>query len=162
MTIPEGEVQRLSIGDRTVWERPNTYTNLVPTATDKDGNIIGCQNGVYLSSTDWDTVTSDAACVTTGYMPFAYTANDGMPTVYVKGVTIDTSKSHVRGCFYNASKSPAWAWASSTRANVEVEQLGDRYYKLTLTQTRLNLGYMRFSFLGTGENLIVTVDEPIE
>lgn len=165
LMIPEGEVQNITIGGVPVWEWSKNYTNLVPTAVDlNDAVFNGCgyQDDVYLSSTDWQSVSSDAACVTTGWMPFAYLVGDEMPAIYVKGATIDTSTSHIRGAFYNASKSPAWAWQNSSRDVITVEQLGTDYYKLMLTKTSLNLHYMRFSFIGTGENLVVTVGEPIE
>ena len=59
-----------------------------------------------------------------------------------------------------------------------VEELDDQYYKLTpivnpdsssglwmgtsLVSTVTNAEYIRLSLVGTGENLIITVNEPIE
>lgn len=43
-----------------------------------------------------------------------------------------------------------------------IETLGDKYYKLTPKDTITIYDYYRMSFVGTGENLIISHNEPIE
>lgn len=150
-----------------------TYTNLVPTSVDNDGstifNGVGYQNGKYLSSSGWVTLSDGADSVATGFIPYALNADGSAPDIYVKGATVSTA-SHVRmatflhdnGAFstmvaaYGSSGNYAWG------KYFQFEQLGDLYYKITCLNANNVKTHVRFSFLGTGENLIVTVGEPIE
>lgn len=162
------------------------YTNLVPTALAFDGsgsvfNGTGYMNAKYLSTSS-PYYNADETTVTVGLIPWSnhvYNSESHVftpPTIYMKGATIDTSNSHVRvgyatgGKMYPLSTVNASRWSEA----FTVAQLADQYYKLepiidsdgqnkafsawswTLAE------YIAFSFAGTGENLIITLDEPIE
>lgn len=140
------------------------YTNLVPTSEAADStepyNGIGYKDGVYLSSSGGD--SSDTACVATGYIPFTWTTGT---VIYVKGAQV-TNASHVRIYGYSTKGSTplnsACASGPTLSTYFTVEELENgNYYKLTLIGTTV-AKYLRLSLVGTGENLIVTVNEPIE
>lgn len=157
-------------GDDSGEGTPN-YTNLVPTSIDADGSIfngVGYQNGKYLSSSDLRLLSDDANYVATGFIPYALNEDGTAPEIYVKGVTISTA-SHVRmatfqyadGAFstmiatYGGSGNYAWG------TYFAFEQLGDLYYRITCLDTSKVKTHVRFSFLGVGSDLVVTVGEPI-
>lgn len=144
-----------------------SYTNLVPTMTTVDGTAVfegvGYKNKSYISSTGTGT---DAECVATGLMPYDYKGGVRTP-IYIKGCTINTSKSHCRIYGFNdlgqASFQQAYGSALTTYFNIET--LGTNYYKVTPLDTIPANSYVnrfRFSLIGTGENLIITNNEPIE
>jgi hypothetical protein len=90
---------------------------------------------------------------------------------YIKGVAFDESNSHFRFGFAKAANATISTYKvtdpESMRDAMTVEELGTQYYKVTLNASYVeanwpDLAYMWFSAVGTGENLIVTVDEPIE
>lgn len=141
------------------------YTNLVPTSQAADStdpyNGIGYKNGVYLSSSGGD--STDDTCVATGYIP--YTWNTGN-VIYVKGAQVTTA-SHVRIYGYSTKGSAPLGAASCSGATMDtyftVEELeSGNYYKLTpKSSNATGVVYLRLSLIGTGENLVVTVNEPI-
>lgn len=146
-------------------------TNLVPTSLDPStgtgvfnaDNTPGYKNGTYISGAN---SPADAACVSTG----AILMGSNVQTIYIKGATWDTTKSHVR--FYAGSLGSMNSYAVKADGSGEpfskyfaAETLGENYYKWTLTNTgknQLRGRYYRLSLVGTGENLIITHDEPIE
>ena len=146
-------------------------TNLVPTSLDpitgtsvfNADNTPGYKNGTYISGANSPT---DAACVSTG----AILMGSNVQAIYIKGATWDTTKSHVR--FYAGSIGSMNSYAIKADGSGEplsnyfvAETLGENYYKWTLTTSSKNAlrgRYYRLSLAGTGENLIITHDEPIE
>ena len=146
----------------------STYTNLIPTAEALDStdpyNGIGYKNGYYASSAS-PYEGSDANCVLTGLIPYdgSYGATE-LPSIYIKGATIDTSQSHVRMQVWKEDKTYINGVTLGTA--VTIETLADNYYKLTpasnIRDTYGAFGYIRMSLVGTGDNLIVTVGDPIE
>lgn len=164
---------------------PN-YTNLVPTAEDAAGtgiyNGVGYKNGIYLSSsggTSYD--SSDANYTATGWIPYKVKSDGTFPSIYIKGLDW-VEESHSRLFFYYLNGS-AKNMIFGTNTNLTItgnsgrlstmftlEDLGDTYWKLTPTDTfntmdtalSTPITWLRFSLKGTGENLIVTLDEPIE
>lgn len=143
-------------------------TNLVPTSLDPiTGTSIfnGCgyKNGTYVSGANSAT---DATCVSTG----AILMGSDVQAIYIKGATWDTTKSHVR--FYAGSIGSMNSYAVKADGSGEslsnyfvAETLGENYYKWTLTTTGKNSlrgRYYRLSLVGTGDNLIITHDQPIE
>ena len=142
------------------------YTNLVPTSEAADStepyNGTGYKNGVYLSSEGGD--GTDAACVATGYIPYSWAKEN---VLYVKGADV-TTESHVRIYGYiskgAAPNSSAMCTGSnlSTYFTVETLDSGSKYYKLTHIRGASQVEYLRMSLIGTGENLIVTANEPID
>ena len=157
--------------DYTVKAPSGGYDNLVPKSTTKDGSAIygvdynedgtpdGYKNGAYCSDAGGD--GTDAACVAIGFVPY------NKETIYIKGATLDTSKSHVRFYSYYYDKSTGISKAGTGIADYfTIETLDTDYYKLTPTQTNIDgvgiTAYYRFSLIGTGENLIITHNQPIE
>ena len=144
-----------------------TYTNMITEAEATDSNELyngnGYKNGYYASSSSPYEGT-DAACVLTGLIPYdgSYGVAE-LPSIYVKGATIDTSQSHVRFQLWKDDKT--YINGISLTTNVTIETIADSYYKLTfasnIRDTYGAFGYIRLSLLGTGDNLIVTVGEPI-
>jgi hypothetical protein len=141
------------------------YTNLVPTSEAADStepyNADGYKNGVYLSSNGGD--SEDETCVATGYIPYTWATQN---SIYVKGAEV-SSASHVRIYGYSAKGSAPVGSATCSGPNLStyftVEELGANYYRLTpLSSNATGVVYLRLSLIGTGENLIVTVNEPIE
>ena len=141
------------------------YTNLVPTSQAADStdpyNGVGYKNGVYLSSSGGD--GEDETCVATGYIPYTWATDNA---IYVKGAEV-SSASHVRIYGYSEKGSAPLGSASCSGPSLStyftVEELGTNYYKLTpLSSHATSVVYLRLSLIGTGENLIVTINEPIE
>ena len=138
-------------------------TNLVLTAEAQDSaavyNGVGYKNGVYLSSEGGE--GTDAECVATGYIPYEWITSN---VIYIRGAKI-SSASHVRIYGYDGKAmgptSAAMCSGPTLSTYFMVEQLGDNYYKLTPVANKATI-YLRVSLIGTGENLIVTVNEPIE
>lgn len=151
------------------------YTNLVPTSKTLGGvaiyNDTGYKDGVYVSSeTGGD--STDAECVATGLISYP-TTQKSAPTIYIKGANLDTSKSHVRIAFYQEKYTYVSLVNSANIAkHYTIETLGTNYYKLTpimysetTTQVWYSAGdvkHIRVCLVGTGENLIVTLNEPID
>ena len=160
------------------------YTNLVPTAQAIDStaayNGTGYKNGYYLSSTSPFEGT-DSATVLTGYIPYNVPETGIPPTIYIKGAEwqsishcrwfgFDSTKTATKGCQIQGSGSGAAALTSS----FTVTQLGDDYFSLEpilsgsnwamtyLSANSTDIEFFRVSLVGTGENLIITLDEPIE
>lgn len=76
------------------------YTNLVPTATDIDGNILGYQDGYALDYTTSATLIEVSGFVTTGFIPVTHT-----DIIRMFGVEwTKTNRSCI--CFYDKNKKP--------------------------------------------------------
>ena len=163
------------------------YTNLVPTAQEVDStdpyNGTGYCDGKYLSTgaSPWE--GSDSACVLTGNIPYVISSTGLPKTIYIKGAAWEAI-SHCRMCFFVENKNsicgPGITGNGSGNSALSkyftVETLGDKYIKLTPiastsgTNSKLaetvasatNARFIRISLKGTGANLIITMDEPIE
>lgn len=171
----------------TVEAVPAYYTNMIPTAqavgSTDPYNGTGYCDGKYLSSgaSPWE--GSDSACVLTGNIPYVIQATGLPKTIYIKGAAWEAI-SHCRMYFFTESKNsicgPMITGNGSGNAALSkyftVETLGDNYIKLTpiasdsginsmlvsTAATASNARFVRFSLKGTGANLIITLDEPIE
>ena len=163
------------------------YTNLVPTAQAIDStapyNGTGYHDGKYLSTGGSPFEGSDSTCVLTGNIPYVISSTGLPKTIYIKGAAWEAI-SHCRMCFFVENKKsicgPMITGNGSGNAALSkyftVETLGDKYIKLTPiastsgTNSKLvetvasaaNARFMRISLKGTGANLIITMDEPIE
>ena len=159
----------------------SAYANLVPKATVVNGTAIyngkGYKDGYRISSAISESAAS--GYVMTGVMPFAEKADGTRPVIYIKGVTLDTTDKNCRwsGLPYlvnaTASNCIQLNGGSTTTANMlstyfTIETLGTNYYKLTPIESAFDnwsgspIGCMMMSMKGSGANLIVTTDEPIE
>lgn len=134
-------------------------TNLVPTSQTKDGsgvyNGVGYKNGAYPSDNGVD--GTNAACVVTGWIPY------NKEIIYIRGAKLDTTNNYVRIRTYYPNKSDGlYIAGSSIAAYFTIETLDTNYYKLTPKDNLTPYAFYRISLVGTGENLIITHNEPIE
>lgn len=178
-----GYDREISYGAPTPSEPTSPYTNVLKTAyTPPTENYItpidtsalddvGYRNGARLSG--W-TLSPNADYVATGVIKWrdAPGAFSGLKPIYIKGATLDTSKSYVRAnliqlhqetsLYLSGYIQDATTWAST----FTIETLGEQYYKLTPLESGsagwYNTCFIQFSLYGKGDNLIITIDEPIE
>ena len=161
--------------------KPITYTNVLKTAytpptanniTPIDTSVfdgVGYRNGVRLSG--W-TLSSNADYVATGVIRWRESAGAfaQLKPIYVKGATLDLSKSYVRCNIISLNNGGLYLTKASVSGNdwntyFTIETLGENYYKLTPIESGMswyNIICLQFSLLGKGDNLIITIDEPIE
>lgn len=155
-----------------------SYTNLVPTAVTADESGIynapyGYMNGMRISSVT-NIVAADGY-VTTGIMTWRKEpgAFSSLKPIYIKGAALDTTKSYVRMMLIsNVSGTQMYGAATVAGGSnnnwgnyFTIETLDEQYYKLTPIESGMtswnNIRYFMVSLYGSGENLIITVDEPI-
>lgn len=141
-----------------------TYTNVLPAALDPDTKSgvwdgKGYRNGAYASSAK-PFYGTDASYWCTG----AITVQPS-DVVYVKGATLEGS-GHARLSALSSYNGNAY-WCKEFNAIsglATVTKLGDKYYKIVLDSSQANytyIGYIMFSALGTGNNVVVTKNEEI-
>ena len=105
----------------------------------------------------------------TGFLPYT---KDTQKPIYVKGITYGTA-SHDRMGYrdsnYTGVRSTPSFGSTGVTDLFNVEQLGADYIKITpkLDAEAFDVKWPRcthiaFSFVGTGESLIITLDEPIQ
>lgn len=159
------------------------YTNLVPTSMDTDGSVYnsaGYKDNVRLSSSGGISSSAQSNSVTTGFMPWT-----SCGTIRIKGAlwnSADTSK-HYYVNFYDANKTFIYYFSSRDVIDSTVSPYNlisvsyDEATEVTTIDTSAismlsnNTGvsgavkngvYFRLTAVGSGENLIVTVNEKIE
>lgn len=132
------------------------YTDQVPVSTDADGSVFngtGYQNDSYISSGTGG-VSSQAGYVVTGFIPYA----EG-DVIRFKGA-IWGEGSYSRIAFYDADKNKILV--GTYPSSGEVADEGNGVYRLTPSVAEGGgKAYVRLSFYGTGENLVVTINEKI-
>lgn len=146
---------------------PVGYTNLVTTSIDPatgevyNGVGKGYKNDVY-GSDSGEGSTPDTSCVLTGLIAYG---NGRDTPIYIKGADI-TAASHCRILGFDINRKCYFQAAAGSSINTyfTVESLGDKYYKVTPITSKITgqTDYLRFSLIGEGENLIITINEPIE
>ena len=135
----------------------HTHTNLVPISESCDAkdvyNSTGFQDNYALSedSAPWE-IENEGTFVT-GFIPYDISGNK---PIYVYG-NFDTSNEFVGVMLYlskdiRLTDSEEW---------LSVELISENYYKLTPNIEGKSSAYIRLSIVGTGENCIITIDEPI-
>lgn len=156
------------------------YTNVLKTAytPPSDNNIVpidtsvldgvGYRNGVRLSG--WNYVAKEGF-VSTGVIRWRENpgAFSGLKPIYIKGATLDLTQSYVRCNIITLSNGGLYDAVSSIsgekwNAYFAIETIGENYYKITPIETSYtwyNVIAIMFSFVGKGEDLIITIDEPI-
>lgn len=161
-----------------------TYTNQISLSTEFGRrnvtifNETGYRNHTYLVCNDIDEEAwpygHDAEYVTTGAIPFTVPSYLTPPDIYIWGTTLDEDD-HTRFFIYDSQKYRLvlQATGSEFKNYFTIEQLGEQYYRLTpipegkasvlfpATNGRAGRGSIAFSLKGTGENLVITVGEPI-
>lgn len=142
-----------------------SYTNVLPTAVAPDTKSgvwdgKGYRNGAYASSAK-PYYGTDAACWCTGAI-----ALQPSDVIYVKGATLEGSGHERLGAFSGATGGCYFCKQYTTLSGMAtVTKLGDKYYKIELDPSYTNhayIGYIMFSAQGTGDNVVVTKNEPIE
>lgn len=142
---------------------------------------LGYKNGYYLSG-DSPYEGTDSATVLTGYIPYAVPASGVPASIYVSGAQWQAI-SHCRLYFFTADKSvrcgPAINGAGTNLAalttHFTVENLEDGAFRLTpivnpdssegswvtigTVASVTDGAYIRMSLAGTGENLVIRVEE---
>ncbi len=169
-----------------------SYTNVLESAVDKNGNVydgVGYKNGVYLSSNgstypDDPLINTDSNCFATGFFRYSYEDLANRTPIYIKGVDLSdsivtTNGSHIRFAIYLSltETAPKGGYLNTLTHSTESQrftcsQLGEKYYILSPQDSTKNFGswntnsttapYARMSLPGTGEGVIITVNEPIE
>lgn len=140
-----------------------TYTNVLPTAVDPstksgawDGK--GYRNGAYASSAR-PYYGTDAARWCTGAI-----AVQPSDVVYVKGATLEGTGHNRLGAL--SQNGCYWCKEFNSLSGLAiVTKLDTNYYKIELDSSYANYNYIKyimFSAQGTGDNVIVTKNEPIE
>ena len=169
LAIPEGNVVKITSADELIWEKPASFTNMLPLATDADRktifNGIGYVVGKRLSSSG-SLATSSGMCAS-GFIP----CKEG-DVVRIKGtkpkagttsylITYDSSNTKIahKG-FGQNSDGTDWTSITSSGAHDSYE---NGVLTITLSSTKYGTGFDAFRFsAGTiDENTIVTVNEEI-
>jgi hypothetical protein len=127
-------------------------------------------NGKYISGNSYG---NDASTTATGYIAYEMTKTSA-PTIYVKGISLDYSANrHCRLYFARSDGSVEYNMVNDAKNYMDMEVLDatTKYYKFTLANTNGgnidavdNFGLFvafRLSGVGSGANLIVTLDQPI-
>lgn len=151
-----------------VEQSTTTYTNQVPISTNYNGSGIfngtGYMNNYY-ATTDAPYYKADTqGCCVTGLIPY----NSNSPkTIYIKGVTFTTAKSHNRIGFFKGGVCKTTPGVSELSTYFTITTLGTNYYKLEpkMSSAMTTWGYdggIIISAYGDGANMIVTLDEAIE
>lgn len=163
-----------------------SYTNLLPTALGNDGTVmrnasgqaLGYADGHYLSgiaTNSWQNVTyvgDDEGFFLTGFIPYTKSQANTETPIYIRGVAIDSSNSHTRMCAYNSYDAAEYIDpVKFSTGYITVDELESGYYKLTPTANFIStmekssvasdFQYVRFSFGGSGEEVIVSVGREI-
>ena len=132
------------------------YTNLVPTSIDTDGTVfngIGYADGYRLGSNGLPAAYSGS--VATGNIPVV--TGD---VVRIKGLdwnVNDTGSTHSGKCYLYENRADFTSVRAFRNDNHTLEKDGDIY-----THTVIGASYIRLNGIGSGENLIVTVNEEID
>lgn len=143
------------------------WKNLVPDAVGIDGKTVFNGTG-YMNNTNLDPAntntyhyTTRSGHVSTGFMwlPTEVT------TIYVKGVTWDSSDGYCRLGIANTNELGTRSWrridkANSMPSSVKITTLSTNYYKFQFTTpSYFTNAWLAMCFKGTGENLIISYDE---
>ena len=156
------------------------YYNQLLFATETDGTLYnhgtGYMDGCYLSSSNAGT-TVNSSYTSTGFIPYKRKSDGTYPTIYVKGLAWEED-SYSRLFFYILSSSAKTLLYGTSSAFImtgssgrlstyfTLEELDENYWKLTPTDamnayTTQTIQWIRMSLKGTGENLIIALDEEI-
>lgn len=156
------------------------YINSIPLSTIIGGSEIyndglGYKNDTYISSSsggDSSTVNHFATGVMHYPMQLNYT-----PDIYILGADVNLDDSYTRMGFYKETGLVRFVSTNDISNYFEVVKLADKYYKLKVLyrgndksdgQGMSNIGYnhgvisgVRISLPGTGEDVIVSIQNPI-
>jgi hypothetical protein len=168
-------------------EPGQSYTNLLTAAVGYDGNVLngtGYADGYRLTgdagvSGQLSYQSALTGYFMTGFMPITMEKIENDCSIYVKGVSLTAEDGNVR-----ALVAPEYNYTeyinnvkimNSGAIGVSVTELSDKYYRIDLSYNFLTNGnyphsanpaftdikYFKLSLAGSGEGVIVTVNEPI-
>lgn len=155
------------------------WTNRVLEATSTFGgteiyNTYGYMDGMYATSSGGQSVNSTGTTTATGYIAYNGTSYGKIPTIYIKGIDIDPDNNNRnRMYFYREDGSIVTInMFSSSYFEIKILDADTHYYCLSpiyrddgtsgLVYNQGKVSAFVLSGTGKGENLIVTLDEPIE
>lgn len=181
LTIPEGEVAKITDASGNVLWQAITFTNQVPISTDTNGSIyngLGYKENVRLSSSGGVSSSAQNGSVTTGFIPWKNT-----DTVRVKGAEwLGTFEAYGAHCYFNLYDSgknfisQGTAGSSGYNANLKAqlsvvydETTGVTTFEIinpdgstgTFRAAAKSAAYIRINAMGKGADLIVTINEEI-
>lgn len=187
--LPDGYIYTYTTGLVENWENVvATSTAVVNSAPSTDiYNGVGYRDGYRLTDLGSNATgeSQQSGYTMTGGIPYTG-QNNTLPEIYVKGLPWTEGDSNVRCYMYiqtSSSSGYAIPWdAVITGTNGKLStyftytSLGDNYWKLSpnvsaietavktqgATLTINNLSVIRFSLKGSGANLIISLNEPIE
>ena len=164
ISIEAGDVKKIEINGVVIWQ--SGYTNLVSKSIDTDGTILngtGYANGYRVRSSG--ALGEVSGAVATGYIPVS--PGD---VIRFSGVTFNTAQAYncilfagegfsVLGSF---TKQPAryGFFAEQSGYNIDVTE-NNGVYTYTVPNYS-GIKWFRMSAAGSGENMIVTVNEEID
>lgn len=171
LTIPEGDVTKITIGGSVVWEKvvAPSYKNWVKYSTESDGKTIyngglGYKNGYRLSSSGGESVA--ASCTVTGFIKAK--AGD---TIRIKGyVWYNTAVSLNYLIAYNSSFAKVYTGNAQGTYQTSTLIASMEYDATTgistvVLKSGISFEYIRISVNDAvsidGKNLIVTINEEI-
>lgn len=159
-------------GDITITasaSKPVTYTNLVPTAVDSSGASMPYQNGYNLSSSG--NAQSGSGFVTSGFIPLPGNVTKHVYRIAGEGITFSKAEPYSRVGWYDSAFQLLKAVMPANKIDVSVyfpssipESTTAMTFQVTEAASNVpaSAAYFRVSAKGKGENLIITLDEPIE
>jgi hypothetical protein len=161
-TVHEIRIGRGESRDVAIVNYPVSYTNLLPLATDEDGNIY---NGIgYKPDTRWSS-SGNAAVTATGKYLSGYIPYNAGQTVYLKNVMmlLDTtscvhrfSAPGVRETSHNGTQCEEYFNAAVDEQNNVVRFTIPNYESYRSTTC------IRIECTGLSEQSVITVDQPID
>ena len=149
--------------------KPVTYTNLVPTAVDSSGASMPYQNGYNLSSSG--NAQSDSGFVTSGFIPLPGNVTKHVYRIAGEGIVFSKAEAYCRVGWYDSTFQLLKTVIPANKIDVSVyfpssipESTTAMTFQVTEAASNVpaSAAYFRVSAMGKGENLIITLDEPIE
>ena len=159
-------------GDITITataSKPVTYTNLVPTAVDSSGASMPYQNGYNLSSSG--NAQSGSGFVTSGFIPLPGNVTKHVYRIAGEGIVFSKAEAYCRVGWYDSTFQLLKTVIPANKIDVSVyfpssipESTTAMTFQVTEAASNVpaSAAYFRVSAMGKGENLIITLDEPIE
>ena len=159
-------------GDITITataSKPVTYTNVVPTAVDSSGASLPYQEGYNLSSSG--DVQEENGFVTTGFIPLSGNVTKHIYRIGGDGIIFSKTEEHSRVGWYDSTFQLLGNVMPAKKIDASVyypssipESTTAMTFQVTETASNVpaSAAYFRVSAKGKGENLIITIDEPIE
>ena len=165
LTIPEGDVVKIIIGDVVYWEKKTfaDFNNLVPYALNTDGSVLDGKG--YKTGYHWNSaILSEASAFTAiGFIPISGTVQHD---IYVYGINFTgTSRNSFylyNEAFYNLDGGLGLKDGFSNVIISSVAKLANNYFKIRTATYSTKVKYFTISGVTvSGITPIVTIDEPI-